>query len=564
MKRKNTAVVLNPLSDARKAENSASSNYSPQSKKQRVKVLSKAELKAKEIWHRKSGAGFHLFVEYYGGQPEGVVNTKTDESVSSTTECHAIDSFCEIKAGRGMSRAALRRQKRRNITSQQVGPAGGTIVHKDQSGEQVFQETSSSSNHISLKFQEALKDKPNCVHIRRFLSSMSAALPLTFRIRHQSFATENMKSLSKDITDQLHTKFSHLVRAVNYDTTGNTIYQATSASQLTKYSLGSISLELKSLILHATSSGMMARQELGSMLPVIALVGVGKLQYGSKVLDMCASPGSKTLQALEVVASCCSTSDLKSSSKQGRIVANDIHPMRLKALQDAIERSGISKSLTKRIKYTNHDASKFPTPKSGTKFDSIIADVPCSGDGTIRKDSHILPNWVPSIGNSLHELQLSILKRSIQLLKVGGVVAYSTCSLNPVEDEAVVASALTWGNQLENDSVEIIDWPENSLPGFKRRCGVTNWRIAHYDWNSETDEDYTSMESDGLPRLSWFDCFDVAKNACMPHSAKSMWPPKAEVSKFMNLDKCTRLLPQDNDTGGFFVVLIRKNKEITQ
>lgn len=557
MKRKNT-TILNPLSDARKVENSALlTNNSPQSKKQKVKVQSKAELKAKELWHRKSGAGFHLFVEYYGGQPEGVVYTKRDESVFPVVECNIIESVCEIKPGRGMSRAALRRKKKRNASSSQ----GLGITHNDQS-EETFKKPDPLNNHLSLKFQEALRDKPNCVHITSLLSSMSANLPLTFRIRHESLVTDDkMKSLSKDIVDQLKVKFSHLVRAVDYDTTGNTIYQATLGSQLTKYSLGSISLELKSLILHATSSGIMARQELGSMLPVIALIGVGKLQYGSKVLDMCASPGSKTLQALEVVASCCTSHS--NNRKQGRIVANDIHPLRLKALRDAIERSGVPESLTRRIKYTNHDASNFPTPKSGAKFDCIIADVPCSGDGTIRKDSHILPNWVPSIGNSLHALQLSILKRAIQLLKVGGVVAYSTCSLNPVEDEAVVASALTWGNDLEKGSVELLDWPEKSLPGLKRRCGVTKWRIAHYDWNGETDEDCDSLlESDGMPRLSWFDSYDAAKDASMPHAVKSMWPPETKDSKSMNLEKCTRLLPQDNDTGGFFVALIRKNKEI--
>jgi tRNA and rRNA cytosine-C5-methylases len=560
MKRKKN-IVLNPLSDARKAENGALSitTYSHQRKKQRVKVPSKAELKAKELWHRKSGAGFHLFVEYYGGQPEGVVYTKRDQYVCSTKERYEIHSICEIKPKTGMSRAALRRKKKRDITYQNQR---SEATHEIQQSEQKSKEIEQLINHshiISAEFQEALRDKPNCVHITSFLSSMSANLPLTFRIRHQSFVTEKMKSLSKDITTQLQSKYSHLIRTVDYDATGNTIYQAIGGSQLTKHSLGSISPELKSLILHATSSGIMARQELGSMLPVIALVGVGKMQFGSKVLDMCASPGSKTLQALEVVASCCTPH--ATNSKLGRIVANDIHPLRLQALQDAIERSGVPESLTKRIKYTNHDASKFPTPKSGTKFDCIIADVPCSGDGTIRKDSHILPNWIPSIGNSLHDLQLSVLKRAIQLLNVGGVVAYSTCSLNPVEDEAVVGSALMWGNDVEKDSVELLDWPDKSLPGFKRRCGVTEWRIAHYDWN---DEDSDSFDRDDLPRLTWVDSFDKAKDACMPNAVKSMWPSKTEDSKLMNLEKCTRLVPQDNDTGGFFVALIRKNKEIGQ
>lgn len=563
MKRKKN-TVLNPLSDARKAENGALSitTYAPQRKKERVKVPSKAELKAKELWHRKSGAGFHLFVEYYGGQPEGVVYSKRDQSLCSNTKRNETHSLCEMKRKTGMSRAALRRKKKRNITYQYQR---SEVTHEIQQSEQESKEIEQLINHnhiISAEFQEALRDKPNCVHITSFLSSMSANLPLTFRIRHQSFVTEKMKSLSKDITTQLQSKYSHLIRTVDYDATGNTIYQAIGGSQLTKHSLGSISPELKSLILHATSSGIMARQELGSMLPVIALVGVGKMQYGSKVLDMCASPGSKTLQALEVVASCCTPH--ATNSKQGRIVANDIHPLRLQALQDAIERSGVPESLTKRIKYTNHDASKFPTPKSGTKFDCIIADVPCSGDGTIRKDSHILPNWMPSIGNSLHDLQLSILKRAIQLLNVGGVVAYSTCSLNPVEDEAVVGSALMWGNDLEKDSVELLDWPDKSLPGLKRRCGVTKWRIAHYDWNDGTDEDSDSTDRDDLPRLTWVDSFDTAKDAGMSNAVQSMWPPKTEDSKLINLEKCTRLVPQDNDTGGFFVALIRKNKEIGQ
>lgn len=133
---------------------------------------------------------------------------------------------------------------------------------------------------------------------------------------------------------------------------------------------------------------------------------------------------------------------------------------------------------------TNHDASIFPAIKipmeqvvfpSNTKprvaakkqhqllFDRILCDVPCSGDGTLRKNPGIWKNWSPMDGNGLHgyyipdnvpelnlsgphfvypRLQLRILQRAMRMLKKGGRIVYSTCSMNPVENEAVVAAAL--------------------------------------------------------------------------------------------------------------------------
>ena len=73
------------------------------------------------------------------------------------------------------------------------------------------------------------------------------------------------------------------------------------------------------------------------------------------------------------------------------------------------------------------------------QYDRILCDVPCSGDGTIRKASDIWRRWSPISGNGIHALQLRIALQSATLLKVGGRMVYSTCSFNPVEDEAVVA-----------------------------------------------------------------------------------------------------------------------------
>lgn len=72
-------------------------------------------------------------------------------------------------------------------------------------------------------------------------------------------------------------------------------------------------------------------------------------------------------------------------------------------------------------------------------FDRILCDVPCSGDGTIRKAPDIWRRWTPGNGNGLHPLQLRIALHACQMLKVGGRLVYSTCTFNPIEDEAVVA-----------------------------------------------------------------------------------------------------------------------------
>ena len=104
------------------------------------------------------------------------------------------------------------------------------------------------------------------------------------------------------------------------------------------------------------------------------------------------------------------------------------------------------------------------------QFDRIVCDVPCSSDAAIRKIPQKWDKWTPSDGASLHPLQAKILFRGLQLLRVGGKISYSTCSLNPLEDEAVVASALkTFEGKIELERVE--------LPGFRFREGLTEWKV---------------------------------------------------------------------------------------
>ena len=76
------------------------------------------------------------------------------------------------------------------------------------------------------------------------------------------------------------------------------------------------------------------------------------------------------------------------------------------------------------------------------KFDRILCDVPCSGDGTLRKNLSLWKNFNSHLGHATHPLQLDILTKAFKLLKKGGRLVYSTCTFNPLENEAVIATAL--------------------------------------------------------------------------------------------------------------------------
>ncbi|KAJ1495935.1 S-adenosyl-L-methionine-dependent methyltransferase [Baffinella frigidus] len=100
-------------------------------------------------------------------------------------------------------------------------------------------------------------------------------------------------------------------------------------------------------------------------------------------------------------------------------------------------------------------------------FDRVLCDVPCSGDGTLRKDFKVWDKWTPLFGLRIHRLQEQIAMRGLSLLRVGGVMAYSTCSFNPIEDEAVVASLL----RRTRGAVELVD-ASAMLPDLKRGPGT--------------------------------------------------------------------------------------------
>ena len=572
----------NPLSSARKKGSggggSSSSNGS-----------SKADREARTLWHRKSGAGYRLFLSFYGSQPAGVViaregedgdpvegdGRKKDDAADDANDdvVGANDATTSsngvVRSGGGMSRAARRRRQKKGSgppPSRGAPPPALRAVEIDESSrrkprDDAHHPSADPSHHHPLSRAYAADAGGRYPRgLDRFVRALSRPLPLTLRFR-ECGGGGGRQSLPSSADDddarrRLREGYRDLVSPAPFDPSGS-IYQSTPYSSLCRSNLAATSPELKELIAGWSTSGILARQELGSMLPVLCLRAVGAMGAGSRVLDLCASPGSKTLQALEIVA----RADNGGGGRMGRVIANDVHPGRLDALRDAVLRSGMPERMTSRVTYTNYDACAFPPPRSGRLFDAVICDVPCGGDGTVRKDAHVLPTWTPNVSNSMHGLQLRILLRALQLVKVGGVACYSTCSMNPIEDEAVVAAALgrmmgaTAGGG--GATYELLDWPAGLLPGFVRRPGVLDWRVAFYDQDGGGGSDEDGVDGD-FGGLSFFDGYERASAAGAGGDVSpSFWPNAAENGN-LGLHRCTRLFPQDQDSGGFFLGMIKR------
>jgi multisite-specific tRNA:(cytosine-C5)-methyltransferase len=330
-----------------------------------------------------------------------------------------------------------------------------------------------------------------------------------------------------------------------------------------------------------TSIGNISRQEVVSMIPPLLM----DVRSNHVVLDMCAAPGSKAAQLLEMIhvgeeARVRKTlrafaqedgldlgketqeeaeADLEADPTDcgratGLLIANDADYKRGHMLVHQLKRLSSPNLLV-----TNHDATQFPSikvssdPETPTKakflkFDRILADVPCSGDGTLRKNANLWKDWTPGNALGLHMTQVRILVRALQLLKVGGKVVYSTCSMNPVENEAVVAAAIDRCGGLDN--VGIVDC-SGSLPGLKRYPGMTSWKIIDKSgriWSSWEEVQKFVKES---------------KEGVVPgRLVETMFPqPEGPEGQIMPLDRCMRVYPHMMDTGGFFITVLEKKTD---
>ncbi len=139
-------------------------------------------------------------------------------------------------------------------------------------------------------------------------------------------------------------------------------------------------------------------------------------QNGETVLDTCACPGGKTFA---------SAMRMKNT---GKIVSCDLHENKLSLITRGAKRLGIEIIEARQV-----DGSLF-NPDFEGKFDKVLCDVPCSGFGTISKKPDLRLKTAESL-NELPEIQLAIVNNCAKYLKSGGTLVYSTCTLNPEENE---------------------------------------------------------------------------------------------------------------------------------
>ncbi|XP_003969057.1 RNA cytosine C(5)-methyltransferase NSUN2 [Takifugu rubripes] len=365
-----------------------------------------------------------------------------------------------------------------------------------------------------------------------FMEAMREPLPATIRIT-------GYKSHAKEILHCLKDKYFKDILELEID--GQTIEapqplswypdeQAWHTNMSRKIIRKSPLLEkFHQFLVSETESGNISRQEAVSMIPPLLL----KIEPHHKILDMCAAPGSKTAQLIEMLHS-----DMDVPFPEGFVIANDVDNKRCYLLVHQAKRLN-----SPCIMVVNHDASCIPTlninvdGKKGILFyDRILCDVPCSGDGTMRKNIDVWKKWTTSNSLHLHGLQLRIAVRGVEQLAVGGRMVYSTCSLNPIEDEAVIASLL----EKSEGALELADCTAD-LPGLKWMPGVTSWKL---------------MTKEG----QWYSDWSEVPSSRHTQIRPTMFPPKdPEKLISMQLERCMRILPHHQNTGGFFVaVLVKK------
>lgn len=353
-------------------------------------------------------------------------------------------------------------------------------------------------------------------------------------------------------------------------------------------------------------------QEIVSMLPVLAL----DVQPHHRVLDLCAAPGSKTLHALDemlgngwtgaaghgvlianekdrvkatqtlparlkryhapnVLAICCDGTQwprvythpfYQGGQKQGKReevmlhrveqewkkqeapAGNEVQEKDVERKEEQGDEEGFSGSSQMEPTSMDDDEDSW----GETRFDRIICDVPCSGDGTIRKEPSIATTWSSKYVELLVPTQISLLRRGLDLLDVGGVLVYSTCSLNPKEDEEVVASALA---QVSEGEVELLNVNEILAAKGIQLHSYGGMRDPSHRLPLPRSNKKTRKETDSTPASP-----ESTTPASSSVSSSSPSLPTSSALSAYDGTKVLRVWPHRDNTGGFFIAAFRKRR----
>jgi len=174
-------------------------------------------------------------------------------------------------------------------------------------------------------------------------------------------------------------------------------------------------------------------------------VQCAEIQPGFRVMDCCAAPGGKSFAAAMLMKG------------QGSITSCDIHAHKTALIENGARRLGVEEMTIVR----QQDASAF-CPEWKETMDVVLADVPCSGYGIIRKKPDIRTKDPASMAD-LPELQLAILRNQAEYVKPGGTLLYSTCTLLRRENEDVVSAFLEKRQDFYREPLKLPEiFPENT------------------------------------------------------------------------------------------------------
>jgi 16S rRNA (cytosine967-C5)-methyltransferase len=156
---------------------------------------------------------------------------------------------------------------------------------------------------------------------------------------------------------------------------------------------------------------------------------------GERILDVCSAPGGKTTHIAELMGN------------QGEIVARDIHPHKLKLVEESCSRLGVD------IVRTELYDAMLLDEESIEKFDKVLLDAPCSGLGVLRRKPDLRWKKEQDNFNELAKLQREMLEMGSKYVKPGGILIYSTCTINKTENIEVIKAFLSGSQEFQLESI---------------------------------------------------------------------------------------------------------------
>jgi 16S rRNA (cytosine967-C5)-methyltransferase len=255
------------------------------------------------------------------------------------------------------------------------------------------------------------------------LEKALAAAPLAVRTSHPEFLIERWKATYGDeATDRLcawdNEPADVYVRANGLKVTVGELQRGARDIELS--AAHPLMLKVRTLPFSWIAHGLCYVQDPSTLLACDLLAP----QAGERVLDACAAPGGKTSYLAQLM------------HNEGRIVACDLYESRVARLRENMHRLGV-----RNAQILVHDCMKEGEPLEPASFDRILVDAPCSNTGVLRRRVDVRWRLTDEDFIRMPAQQLALVRRTSTLLRPGGTLVYSTCSLEPEENDQVVEKA---------------------------------------------------------------------------------------------------------------------------